>query len=165
MIAIEDVEVELIGNVEDVGVGVRCTHARREERDGVGEKDSLCGDEEDDEGKLGVRGVEGPLAGDAVVADAEHRDETTTQPLDVIIVFPTLRTPACTPYCLRRSSKRARGCMRSNKSLKDSSRSRWSSVSSAQTSSRTLSEMNRSRTWVSRWRDVKGDGSELLLLR
>lgn len=89
-----------------------------------------------------------------VVRDGEalEGDEHTTE-------FPrveTETTPACTPYDLMRSSSLLRGCIMSKRSLKLSSRSRWSSVSSAQTSSRTLTDRKRSRTCVSRCSELIG---------
>lgn len=68
----------------------------------------------------------------------------------------TITTPAFSPYNLTRSSSLLLGCMRSKRSLKLSSRSRWNSVSSAQTSSRTLTDRKRSRTAVSRCMEFRG---------
>lgn len=68
-------------------------------------------------------------------------------------------TPASSAYARTRSSSLARGCIRSKRSLNSSSRSRCSSESSTQTSSRTLMEMNWSSTAVSRCTEFTGDVS------
>jgi len=68
-------------------------------------------------------------------------------------------TPASSAYARTRSSSLDRGCVRSKRSLNSSSRSRCSSESSTQTSSRTLMAMNWSRTAVSRCTEFTGDAS------
>ena len=115
---------------------VRTRPSRRDEKDTESDENGMVG--------LGLR-----------VRDVEGLGCTAL--LEAVSAVSIEMTPSRTPYPRTRSSMRLRGCIRSKRSRKLSSRSRWSSESSAHTSSRTLRAMKRSMTRVSRWRDCMGE--------